>query len=408
MTRATLARGAGFVGAAVAGGAIALAGAAAIGQLTGTTTIREIEISAPLGATAPAAAQPSTSGGLTIGQIYERAKSGVVQVNSRIVVRQQDRDPIFGLPFGAPQEQRREGLGSGFVIDRAGHIVTNYHVVADADDVSVSFSNRDRVRATIVGVDPSTDVAVLKVDEKSRALTPLTLGRSSSVRVGDPVFAIGNPFGLERSLTAGIVSALQRRIDVPTVAPTAIDEMIQTDAQINQGNSGGPLLNARGQVIGVNTAIVTGSPGENGNLGISFAVPIDTVREVVAQLIAEGRVARPFLGVGVQEINEEILQVFRLPTERGLIVQEVRRGSAADRAGLRAGATQVVVAGESYVLGGDVIVRVAGRAVSTENDLRRVITAHKPGDEIEIEIFRGDERMTLTTELGHQPTVAGR
>jgi S1-C subfamily serine protease len=403
MTKSTLARGAGFVGAAVAGGAIALAGAAALGQVFGTTTIREVEVAPPL-ASSPAIAQGQSGRGLTIGEIYERAKSGVVQVNSRIVVRGQDRDPIFGLPFGAPQEQRREGIGSGFVIDRAGHIVTNYHVVQDADEVTVSFSNRDRVRARIVGVDPSTDVAVLKVDEKSRALSPLTLGRSSSVRVGDPVFAIGNPFGLERSLTAGIVSALQRRIAAPTIAPAAIDEVIQTDAQINEGNSGGPLLNANGEVIGVNTAIVTGSAYESGNLGIAFAVPIDTVREVAAQLIEEGRVARPFLGVGVREITEELAQVFQLPTDRGLIVQEVRRGSAADRAGLRAGSTQVVVEGESYVLGGDVIVKVAGRMVGTENELRRVITAHKPGDEIEIEIFRGEERMTLTTELGHQPT----
>lgn len=405
MTRATLARGAGFVGAAVAGGAVALAGAAATGHLWGTTTIRELEVSQPLATTAPAVAQ--SDGRLTIGQIYERAKSGVVQINARIVIRQEERDPIFGLPVGPAEEQRRDGLGSGFVIDRSGHIVTNYHVVQDAEEVTVSFSNRDRVRAWIVGVDPSTDVAVLKVDEKSRALTPLTLGRSSSVRVGDPVFAIGNPFGLERSLTAGIVSALQRRIAAPTLAPAAIDEVIQTDAQINQGNSGGPLLNARGEVIGVNTAIVTGSAIESGNLGISFAVPIDTVREVAAQLIAEGRVERPFLGVGVKEIDQEIAQVFRLPTDRGLIVQEVRRGSAADRAGLRAGTTQVVVAGESYVLGGDVIVRVAGQPVPTENDLRRVITAHKPGDEIEIEIFRGEERMTLTTELGQQPTSPG-
>jgi S1-C subfamily serine protease len=395
------------MGAAVAGGVIALAGAAATGQIFGTTTIRELEVSSPLAA-APAVAERQSGGGLTIGQIYERAKSGVVQVNSRIVVRQQERDPIYGLPFGPPEEQRREGLGSGFVIDRAGHIVTNYHVVQDADEVTVSFSNRDRVRAHLVGADPSTDVAVLKVDEKSRALTPLTLGRSSSVRVGDPVFAIGNPFGLERSLTAGIVSALQRRIAAPAIAPAAIDEVIQTDALINQGNSGGPLLNARGEVIGVNTAILTGSASESGSLGISFAVPIDMVRDVAAQLIAEGRVERPFLGVGVREINEDLSEIFNLPTERGLIVQEVRRGSAADRAGLRAGATQVVVAGESYVLGGDVIVRVAGRSVSTENDLRRVITGHKPGDEIEIEIFRGEEQLTLTTELGHQPTAPSR
>ena len=257
-----------------------------------------------------------------------------------------------------------------------------------------------------MGVDASTDVAVLKVDEKSRALSPLTLGRSSTVRVGDPVVAIGNPFGLERSVTAGIVSALQRRISAPNLS-AAIDQVIQTDALVNEGNSGGPLLNARGEVIGVNTAILTGSASERGSLGISFAIPIDTVRAVAAQLIQDGRVARPFLGVGVQEINEELAQVFRLPVERGLIVQEVRRGSAADRAGLRAGSTSVVVSGESYVLGGDVIVRVDGRPVATENDLRRVINSHRPGDVVQIEVYRGDARLTLTAELDRQPTGTG-
>ncbi|HVM16383.1 MAG TPA: trypsin-like peptidase domain-containing protein [Gaiellaceae bacterium] len=405
MSRSTIARGLGFVGAAFAGGTVALVGAAALGQLPvrGTTTVRVIEPE-PIAAPSPAIASQSV-GGLTIGQIYERSKSGVVQVNARVVIRQPDRDPIFGLPFGAPEEQRREGIGSGFVIDRVGHIVTNFHVVADADEVTVSFSNRDRVRARIVGVDASTDVAVLKVDEKSRALSPLTLGRSSTVRVGDPVVAIGNPFGLERSVTAGIVSALQRRIAAPNLAG-AIDEVIQTDALVNEGNSGGPLLNARGEVIGVNTAFVAGG-GNDGAAGISFAIPIDTVRAVAAQLIEDGRVARPFLGVGVQEINDELAQVFRLPVERGLIVQEVRRGSAADRAGLRAGSTSVVVSGESYVLGGDVIVRVAGRPVATENDLRRVVNAHRPGDAVKIEVYRGDTRLTLTAELDQQPTSSG-
>jgi S1-C subfamily serine protease len=402
MSRRAFGRAAGFVAAAFAGGGIALAGAAALGQLSGTTTIREVE-SPRLTPAAGIASQ--TTGGLTIGDIYERSKSGVVQINAATVVRYQDRDPILGLPFGTPQEHRREGIGSGFVIDVAGHIVTNYHVVAGADEVSVSFSNRDRVRARVVGVDPSTDVAVLRVDEQSRALTPLPLGRSAAVQVGDPVVAIGNPFGLERSVTAGIVSALQRQIAAPN--QSSIDEVIQTDAQINQGNSGGPLLNARGEVIGVNTAIVTGGEFETGNVGIGFAVPIDTVREVVAQLIEDGRVERPYLGVLVREIDEDLTQVFRLPVERGLIVQEVSRGSAADRAGLRAGATQVVVAGESYVLGGDVITRVAGRSVATVNDLRRAINAHKPGDRIELEVFRGDERMVLEAELGQQPTSPG-
>jgi S1-C subfamily serine protease len=403
MSRAALARAAGYGAAAVVGGAVALVGALALGQISpGTTTIRELTPTPIPAGSAPIASQ--ASGGLTIAEIYERSKSGVVQITSTTVVSQ-ERDPIFGLPFGTPQEERRSGLGSGFVIDKAGHIVTNYHVVQGADEITVSFSNRDRVKARIVGTDPSTDIAVLKVDEKSRALAPLPLGRSSTVTVGDPVVAIGNPFGLERSVTAGIVSALQRQIAAPN--QSAIDEVIQTDAQINQGNSGGPLLNSRGEVIGVNTAIITGSQFESGNVGIGFAVPIDTVKEVAAQLIDEGRVERPYLGIVVQEIDEGLAQVFRLPVDRGLIVQDVRRGTPADRAGLRAGTTQVVVAGESYVLGGDVIVRVAGRTVATASDLRRAINAHRPGDEIELEVFRGSERKTLTAELGQQPSSPG-
>jgi S1-C subfamily serine protease len=402
MSRSTLARGAGFVAAAFAGGAVALAGALALGQLApATTTIREVEPAPLAPASAPIASQAPT--GLTIAEIYERSKSGVVQVNAVTNARQPDRDPIFGFPFG--ENQRREGIGSGFVIDKAGFIVTNFHVVHGADEVTVSFSNRDRVHAEVVGIDPSTDIAVLKVDEKSRALTPLPLGTSASVRVGDPVVAIGNPFGLERSVTAGIVSALQRQIAAPN--QSSIDEVIQTDAQINQGNSGGPLLSAHGRVIGVTTAIVTGSQFESGNVGIGFAVPIDTVREVAAQLIEDGRVERPYLGVVVQEISETLREVFNLPVDRGLIVQEVRSGSAADRAGLRAGTTQVVVAGESYVIGGDVIVRIAGRRVATVNDMRRIINSHRPGDTIELEIFRGGERLALEAELGQQPSSPG-
>jgi S1-C subfamily serine protease len=404
MNRATLARGAGYAAAAVAGGLAALGGAVVTGHVSGTTTVREVE---PTGVRLPSAAIASqTTDGLTIAEIYDRAKSGVVQVNATTIIRQRDRDPILGFPFGALEEQRRQSNGSGFVVDRAGHIVTNYHVVQGADEVTVSFSNRDRVRAKVVGVDDSTDIAVLKVDEKSRALSPLSLGRSSSIGVGDPVVAIGNPFGLERSVTAGIVSALQRRIVSPSQS-SSIDEVIQTDAWINDGNSGGPLLNARGEVIGVNTAIVTSTEFERGNIGIGFAVPIDTVREVYAQLIEDGRVERPYLGVRVQAIDEGLVQVFRLPVERGLIVQEVERGSAADRAGLRAGTTQVVVAGESYVLGGDVIVRIDGRRVGDARDLRRIVNMHEPGDKIELEIFRGETRMTLEAELGQQPSSPG-
>jgi S1-C subfamily serine protease len=392
-----------LTGSAFAGAALALGAAAVLGKLGdgrgGTTTIREVAGDEPLRSAAIAS---QAAGGLTINEIYERAKSGVVQINSRTVVESFERDPFFGLPFGIPEREEREALGSGFVIDKAGHVVTNYHVVEGAREVSVSFSNRDGLPATVVGVDASTDIAVLKVEEKSRALTPLDLGDSSTVRVGDPVVAIGNPFGLERTVTAGIVSALSRPLAAPNGA--AIDQVIQTDAPLNSGNSGGPLLNARGQVIGVNTAIATAGDGAAGSLGIGFAVPVDTVRTIAAQLIRGGRARRASLGVRVQEVDRALAELFRLPSDRGLLVESVEPDSAAAAAGIRGGTTQVVVAGESYTLGGDLIVAIDGRPAERPDDLRAALARHRPGDRIAVELWRGDERTEIEVTLGQQPT----
>jgi S1-C subfamily serine protease len=386
-----------LVAAAAAGGAIALGGAALLEADETAST----PLVAPVRLAGSSAIVSQAPAGMTINQIYERSKSGVVQINSTSIVETTERDPFFGFPFGFPEQQRREALGSGFVLDKAGHIVTNYHVVQGGRSISVSFSNRDRVKAELVGFDRSTDVAVLKVEAKSRALSPLPLGDSDSVVVGDPVVAIGNPFGLERSVTAGIVSALQREIASPSNA--AIDHVIQTDASINSGNSGGPLLNARGEVIGVNTAIATGNQFEQGNVGIGFAVPINMVKDVAAELISSGRVDRAFLGVGVSPIDNQLAKLFRLPVDRGLMVERVERRSAAAEAGLRAGTTRVVVAGESYVLGGDVIVAVDGNPVSRFQQLSRAIAAKEPGDKIELEIYRGNEKKSIEVTLGKQP-----
>ena len=391
-----LTRAGSLVAAAAGGAALALAGAALLDDGGGAAA----PPAAPPPPIASASIAAQTPSSLTINDIYERSKSGVVQINSTSIVETVEPDPFFGLPFGFPELQQREALGSGFVIDKAGHVVTNYHVVENARQISVSFSNRDRVNASVVGVDASTDVAVLKVNVKARALSPLPLGDSDTVRVGDPVVAIGNPFGLERSVTAGIVSALQRQIAAPN--SYAIDQVIQTDASINSGNSGGPLLNAAGEVIGVNTAIATGSELERGSVGIGFAVPINTVKNVAAQLIDRGKVERAHLGVSVQPIDEQIAELFRLPVDHGLIVQHVEDGSGAQEAGLRAGTTRVVVAGESYVLGGDIIVKVGENEVRTVRQLRDAITSHKPGDEVELEIYRGDHRQPLTVRLGQQ------
>jgi S1-C subfamily serine protease len=322
----------------------------------------------------------------------------VVQITSESVV---EVPSLFA--FG-PTRQVQRALGSGFVIDKDGHILTNYHVVENARSVRVSFSNRDNVKAEIVGVDPSTDVAVLKVDTKASALTPLPLGNSDAVRVGDPVVAIGNPFGLDRSVTAGIVSALQREIS--NAVGTSIDHVIQTDAPINSGNSGGPLLNSRGQVVGINTAIETGNSFERGNVGIGFAIPINTAKKVANELIKNGKVERAFLGVEVQPITRSLADVVRLPVDHGLLVQKVVTGSAADRAGLRAGMTRVVVAGQTYLLGGDVITRIDGKSVTTFDALSEAVSSKKPGDEVSVQIYRTGKQQTITVKLGRQPAPA--
>ena len=391
---AVFARGAALVAAGVVGAVDALAGDAVLTEEQPGPTTTIVRDGIP-------ASEPSDDGGLTINEIYERAKSGVVQINTTSIVSRVVPDP-FG--FGFPEQQRRQGLGSGFVLDKSGHILTNYHVVEDvhenSGEISVSFSNREGVAARIVGVDKATDVAVLKVDQQSQALTPLQIGSSEGVKVGDAVVAIGNPFGFERTVTTGIVSALQRRIAGPGGDP--IERVIQTDAPINQGNSGGPLLDRAGRVIGVNTAIFTGNQNEVGFVGIGFAIPIDTVKEIAAQLIEDGKVDRAFLGVEAQELSPRIAQVFGLPVQRGLLVTRVIDGSAADEAGIRAGGTNVVVEGESYRVGGDIIVEIDDRRTTEFGDLQSAIGAKKPGDEIAIELYRDGERATVDVKLGRR------
>jgi S1-C subfamily serine protease len=381
--------------AAVAGGAVALAGAAATGFGEATSTVREVIRESSPGA-AVVASDSRSGKALTIAEIYRRAAPGVVQVTSTSRVEQAE-DPFF--PFELPETQR--ALGSGFVIDKTGYIVTNYHVIRGAESVEVGFSNNDNMKAKIVGGDPSTDTALLKVKASARALRPLGLGDSDSIQVGDDVLTIGNPFGRARSATRGIVSAVQRPLQAPN--GMTIDHVIQTDAQINHGNSGGPLLNAQGAVIGVNSAIETGSTGTQGNVGIGFAIPINTVRDVVAQLKDKGRVDHPYLGIYARPIESSIAELFRLPVKRGLLVERVVQETGAADAGLRGGTTRVVVAGESYNLGGDIIVKVEGSAVNSSERLRELVAEKKPGDTISVEILRGEDRQTLHIKLGRQP-----
>ena len=375
-----------LVAAAALGGAAAVGAVALLGGLDRSTTTVVTET----------AREPSTlaspADAMTVNEIYERAAPGVVQIAST----SRASDALSG---DAPS-----ALGSGFVVDKAGHIVTNFHVVEDADEIRVSFSNRDTVGAELVGTDPSTDLAVLQVDADASALTPLPLADSDDVRVGDPVVAIGNPFGLDRTATAGIVSALQRLITAPN--DFAIDHVIQTDAPINRGNSGGPLLNAHGEVIGVNSQIQTGGVS-TGNVGIGFAVPSNTVEDVVAQILQTGRVEHAYLGIAGRPVTEEFAKTYNLPVEAGVLVEDVRSGTGAAKAGLEAGETEVVVAGQTYVLGGDIIVAVDGEQISSTGELRDAIAAHKPGDKIKLRIYRDTKRKTVTVTLGQQPPSAG-
>ncbi len=374
-----------LVASAILGGVVAVGAVALLGGLdSGTTVVTETSA-----ARSPGLA-PADANGMSVNEIYERAASGVVRVNST-----SNSTAASGLG-----SQQTSALGSGFVIDKTGHIVTNYHVVEGADVVTVSFSNRDTVKAEVVGTDPSSDIAVLRVNTAASALTPLPLGNSDAVEVGDPVVAIGNPFGLDRTVTAGIVSALQRLITAPN--RFTIDHVIQTDAPINHGNSGGPLLSSRGQVIGVNTQIETGDTA-TGNVGIGFSVPSNTVKDVVAQIIRTGRVDHAYLGISGQAVTPDVADKYNLPVKAGVVVESVTNDSGADKAGLEGGKTQVVVAGETYVLGGDIIVSFDGAKISSIEQLRDAVAAHKPGDKVTVVIYRDAKKTSVTVTLGRQP-----
>ncbi|HEU0305233.1 MAG TPA: trypsin-like peptidase domain-containing protein [Gaiellaceae bacterium] len=373
--------------AGLAGAALALGGAYALGMDgDSTVTVREVTVEN----TSQATKFRTPGQTLTIAEIYKRSAPGVVQITAA---------DAGSNPFGGAQPA---ALGSGFVFDKAGYIVTNYHVIEGADSIRVTFSNNQSIGAKLVGSDPSTDLAVLKVDVKSSALTPLPLGNSDAVQVGDQVVAIGNPFGLSRTVTAGIVSAIQRSITGPS--EYAIDHVIQTDAPINHGNSGGPLINARGEVIGVNAQIETGGVAQ-GNVGVGFAVPSNTVKSVAGQLIKTGKVDHAAIGILARAITPDVAKAFRLPVKKGVIVEEVQPGSGAADAGLREGTNDVTVAGESYRLGGDIIVEANGMPVDDLAGLRDVVSDLDPGDTITLEVYRGEAKRTIEVELGRRPST---
>jgi putative serine protease PepD len=354
--------------AAVALGAAVGAGTFAVLSDDAAPAVREVAVES----SEPAAAD----GTATFADVYANAYKSVVEITASGSGTNQ---------FGGEEQQQAQG--SGFVYASDGTIVTNQHVVDGANSISIRFWNGTTRPAELVGMDPSTDIAVLKVDAPSSLLTPLAVGSSSALDVGDPVAAIGSPFGLEGTLTTGVVSALHRQMTAPN--NFTITDSIQTDAAINHGNSGGPLLDGRGRVVGVNAQIKSDS---GGNDGIGFAIPSNTARSVVAQLLATGTVEHAYLGITM------------LAVDNGLAVTEVRSGTPAEKAGLHAATGTRTVDGIEQPRGGDVIVAVDGDPVTTSAELQSAIDAKQPGDEITLTVLRDGQRKTIDVTLGTRPS----
>jgi S1-C subfamily serine protease len=332
-----------------------------------------------------------------VGEIYDRVSPGVAFIQAESA----PQEPSSLNPF--PQPDGGTASGSGFVIDDEGHILTNAHVVSGARDIQVTLGeDEDPVDARLVGKDTSTDVAVLEVDPDEAELRPVTLGSSSELDVGDPVVAIGNPFGLERTVTTGIVSALQRQIEAPN--GFTISDVIQTDAAINPGNSGGALLDQDGEVIGINSQIATAGGG--GSVGVGFAVPIDTARDVANQILDSGEVEHAFLGISAADVTAEIADALNLEVEEGALVQRVVPDGPADEAGIEAGDKQVAAGGQQLLAGGDVITAVDDEPVTGMDDVVAAVNAKQAGDEVTLELQRGDESRDVTVELGDRPSQA--
>ncbi len=327
---------------------------------------------------------------LTLPELFQRVENSVVQ----ITVRAGDQSFLGD-----------ERLGSGFVYDSNGNIITNNHVVEGADDISVTFLDGSAYDASIVGTDPYTDLAVIKADVPSEQLAPLPLGDSSKLQVGEQVAAIGNPFGLSGSMTTGIISQLGRLLPLAEVeGGFSIPDVIQTDAAINPGNSGGPLLDIRGEVVGVNSAITSGT-GEFA--GVGFAVPSNTVKKIVPVLISDGRYRHAWLGVSGTDLTPEIAEALNLKDTKGFLVIDIVADSPADKAGIRGGAKQVTVDGRQIRLGGDVITTIDDNPVRKIDDILIYIQREKSvGDEMVLSVIRDGQAMELTITLAERPNLS--
>jgi S1-C subfamily serine protease len=313
--------------------------------------------------------------------VYHKNIGSVVNITSKAVT--------FDFFYGLVPE---EGQGSGFIIDKEGHILTNYHVIADARQIEVTLHNRKKYAATIVGVDRAHDLAVVQI--KAPELTPMVLGDSSKLQVGQKVYAIGNPFGLSGTLTRGIVSSI-RQVQEPD--GMKIEDAIQTDASINPGNSGGPLLNMHGEVIGINTMIAS-NVGQSA--GIGFAIPINTAKAVINDLLTLGRVRRPALGVTTIPIDSQLADQMGLAADYGLLILQVVPGGAADTAGLRGGSQRAFLGNTPILVGGDLIVALDGEQVEDQQELAQIMNNHRAGDTVRITIYRGKKKLQVSVVLG--------
>lgn len=319
-------------------------------------------------------------------RIYRQASPAVANILTKATQYDFFMDPV---PV--------EGAGSGFVIDPRGYILTNYHVVEDAQSIEVILGDQSKYTAKFIGADSRNDVALIKIEPKEKKLVALSLGDSSSLQVGQKVLAIGNPFGFQSTLTTGIVSALGRTVQ--TGQTTFIDEAIQTDAAINRGNSGGPLINSRGEVIGINSAIYTPS---GTTAGIGFAIPINTAKNIANDLMTDGRVHRAFIGVETIPVGGWLSEALDLPVQEGLLVEVATRGGPAAAAGIRGG-DRVAQAGMRRInIGGDVIVAIDGQKVVSQLDVNLVLNHKRPGDTVNVSVYRGGKKMDIPVKLGER------
>jgi S1-C subfamily serine protease len=341
---------------------------------------------------APVAPTELTSDERSIVEVYRRASPAVVNVTTRTV----EFDFFYGtVPV--------EGTGSGFIINQDGTIVTNHHVVAEAQQIQVTLADRSSFEARVVGSDPISDLAVLRIKPGTHKLPTVPLGDSDQLQVGQTVLAIGNPFGFQGTLTKGVISALERTIR--TESGALLDEAIQTDAAINRGNSGGPLLDSQGRVIGVNTVIFTPS---GGSIGIGFSTPVNTLKFVLNDLVRYGHVRRPWMGISGNELWPELAQALNLPVEEGVMVAETFRGGPADKAGLEGGDRWVIVGRYRFRVGGDIIVALDGEPVHSVLDINRIAYKKRPGDTVEVTYYRGNQKRSVTVTLEERPTEGRR